>query len=113
MKDEFRDRVEYACQEAKAIAWDTCHKIYILLDDEQVRLMRSYGYDPIITSDEMSPAEMAAKIDEWYEESCGLRFVNSVETKPNPNDGFETIIGQFEDEEEDESAEWGMGVYGG
>ena len=27
-------------QEAKAIAWDTCHKIYVLMDDEQVQKMR-------------------------------------------------------------------------
>ena len=39
--------------EAKAIAWDTCHKIYVLMDNEQVELMREYGYDPLITKEEM------------------------------------------------------------
>ena len=85
---------------AKAIAWDTCHKIYVLMDDEQVALMREYGYDPLITSDDMTPEQMADKIVEWWDESCGLRFVNGVKTVAgDPNDGFITIIGQFDDEE--------------
>ena len=35
--------VKERVSEAKAIAWDTCHKIYILMDSEQVDLMRGYG----------------------------------------------------------------------
>ena len=44
------DEVEDSLSYAKAIAWDTCHKIYVLMDDEQVALMRQYEYDPIITA---------------------------------------------------------------
>jgi hypothetical protein len=50
-----RERVS----EAKAIAWDTCHKIYLLMDDEQVELMRGYEYDPLITKEEMTSEEMS------------------------------------------------------
>jgi hypothetical protein len=98
------DSVEDALEDAKGIAWDTCHKIYVLMDDEQVALMREYEYDPLITSDEMSDGEMLDKIIEWYDQSCGLRFVQAVTTNPTyPNDGFINLIPQFfEDDEEDE-----------
>ena len=98
------DSVEDALEDAKGIAWDTCHKIYVLMDDEQVALMREYEYDPLITSDEMSDGEMLDKIIEWYDQSCGLRFVSAVTTNPTyPNDGFVNLIPQFfEDDEEDE-----------
>ena len=48
--------VEERVADAKAIAFDTCHKIYLLMDDEQVETMRGYGYDPLITNEEMTQA---------------------------------------------------------
>ena len=94
-----RERVS----EAKAIAWDTCHKIYVLMDDEQVELMREYQYDPLITKNEMTPEEMLTTLEEWYEDSCGLRFIEAVTTNNiNPNAGFESLIGQGEDEDYDD-----------
>jgi len=81
--------------EAKAIAWDTCHKIYVLMDDEQVELMREYQYDPLITNVEATPEEMLATLEEWFEDSCGLKFIQAVSTNhENPNDGFEQLIEQ-------------------
>jgi hypothetical protein len=103
MKQEFVDRIVEATAEAKGIAWDTCHKIYILMDDAEMALMREYEYDPLISSDQMGPDEMTATVVSWYEESCGLRFISAVSTnKDDPNAGFESIIEQFEDEDEDE-----------
>ena len=100
MKDEFVDRIGYYCSFAKGIAWDTCHKIYILLDDEQMDLMREYEYDPLISSADMDADSMTAAVVRWYEESCGLRFVSAVFTnKDNPNAGFENVIEQFEDDD--------------
>ena len=88
--------------EAEAIAWDTCHKIYILMDSEQVDLMRGYGYDPIITNEEMNPDDMLDKVKEWYEDSCSLRFIQAVSTNDiDPNLGFESLISQFEDQDEE------------
>ena len=87
--------------EAEAIAWDTSHKIYILMDSEQVDLMRGYGYDPLITADQMSADEMFELVEDWYESSCSLRFIEAVSTNHiNPNAGFETLSPQFEDQEE-------------
>jgi hypothetical protein len=87
--------------EAEAIAWDNCHKIYILMDTEQVELMRGYGYDPLITADQMSADEMFEVVEDWYENSCSLRFIEAVSTNDiDPNAGFETLSPQFEDQEE-------------
>jgi hypothetical protein len=97
---------------AKGIAFDTCHKIYVLMDDEQVALMRQYGYgdandpDSLITSDQMTPSQMSDKVAEWFEKSCGLRFINAVHSDPSVgHEGFVNIVSQFEgqdDEDEDE-----------
>ena len=87
---------------AKAIAWDTCHKIYVLLDDEQMAQMKEYGYDPLISSDEMKPSEMVKTLREWYEDSCGLRFISGVRTvQGDPNEGFIDLIPQGADEEDE------------
>ena len=103
---EKMDEIKGYTATAKGIAWDTCHKIYILMDDEQVALMREYGYDPLITGDEMSSDVMAETVIGWYEASCSLRFINAVKTDlVDPNAGFISIIGQFEDEDEDEDEE--------
>jgi hypothetical protein len=99
--------VEERVQDAKAIAFDTCHKIYLLMDDEQVEVMRKYGYDPLITSAEATSKQMLELLKEWFEDSCGLRFIQAVRTHPaDPNLGFETLIGQgdfdFDDEDDTE-----------
>ena len=97
------DKVEVAVEMAKGIAFDTCHKIYVLMDDAQMEQMKEYGYDPLISSDEMGPEQMLSTIQEWYSDSCGLRFVQAVRTvEGDPNDGFISLIGQG-DEWDDEN----------
>jgi hypothetical protein len=112
--------VEAELTEAKGIAWDTCHKIYILMDEEQMAQMREYGYDPLIPishldagnpdrSDASLQRAALAQLHEWYNDSCGLRFINSVRTnREDPNEGFTSLIRQFASDEEDEDA-WGDG----
>ena len=105
------DEVEDSLYDAKAIAWDTCHKIYVLMDDEQVALMRQYEYDPIITASEQTPSQMLETIKEWYEQSCGLRFVSAVETNiSDPNAGFTDLIPQGYEEDCEDCGE--RGCYG-
>lgn len=104
------DKVEDVIDEAKGIAFDTCHKIYVLLDDAQVAQMREYEYDPLITSDEMTPSQMLETIKGWYEDSCFLRFVEAVRTVAegeDPNLGFTTLIAQGESEECEDCGETG------
>ena len=95
-------KVEDYVQTAKGIAWDECHKIYVLMDDEQVELMRGYGYDPVITSSVANPHSMLELLKCWYEESCELKFIEAVTTNhEDPNAGFETLISQFDEDELD------------
>jgi hypothetical protein len=92
------DKVEVAVEMAKGIAFDTCHKIYVLMDDEQMAQMEEYGYDPLIPSSSMTPEQMLTTIKQWYSNSCGLRFVQAVRTvEGDPNDGFISLIGQGDD----------------
>ncbi len=107
MSDFDTYELEQHLQEAKGIAWDTCHKIYVLMDSEQMDQMTEYGYDPLISSDQMTPDEMLQTVLDWYEQSCGLRFIEAVETNhEDPNAGFHSIVPQFfSDEDEDEEDE--------
>jgi hypothetical protein len=72
------------------------------MDREQVELMRGYGYEPLITTDQMSADEMFEMVEDWYENSCSLRFIQAVSTNHiDPNAGFESLVDQFEDYEEE------------
>ena len=55
-------KVEVAVELAKGIAFDECHKIYVLMDDGQMAQMKEYGYDPLIavTADEQAGAAFRA-----------------------------------------------------
>jgi hypothetical protein len=93
------NKVADAVGDAKGIAWDNCHKIYVLMDDEQMAQMKEYEYDPLISADTMSLDEMLETLRDWYEKSCGLRFIEAVTTHPSdPNLGFVTLVGQGEDQ---------------
>jgi hypothetical protein len=96
------DEVEKALEDAKGIAWDGCHKIYVLMDDEQVAQMREYEYDQIHTAEEMTDGEMLETIKKWFSDSCGLEFVQAVATDhTDPNAGFTTLIPQGEYDQEE------------
>jgi hypothetical protein len=91
------DIVEDAVEDAKGIAFDTCHKIYVLMDTEQVEQMRVYEYEEIRTSEEQTPSQMLDTLKEWFEKSCALRFIQSVASVPagqDENSGYETLIEQ-------------------
>ena len=92
--------VEEAAQTAKAISFDGCHKIYMLMDNEQVDESRGYGYgeDGSFLLIGLGPDQMVAQIKEWYADSCGLRFVNTVHTNhADPNAGYASPIPQCYD----------------
>jgi hypothetical protein len=80
---------------AKGIAFDGCHKIYILMDDEQMAEMKGFGYDPLISAEGNTPEELLETIRDWYEDSCQLRFVQAIHTNhEDPNAGFVSLIEQ-------------------
>ena len=85
--------VEDAVKSARLVAWDTCHKIYLAMDAGQERWFRQNYAPDIFTG---TPDEMLAKLHEWWNESCGLRFISAVEGAGSEDD----------EEQEDEWKEW-------
>lgn len=103
------ENVEYYATQAKGIAFDGCHKIYVLMDYEQIEKMKSYGYGEdtetrLYVRGQMTPDEMAVTLRGWYERSCMLKFIEAVSTGTD-EDLFETVIAQGEDDDPEESEE--------
>lgn len=91
--------VEEALENAEGIAFEGCHKIYILMDQKQMELMKEYGYAEegsfLIPTGEITKAEMLVVLKDWYEKSCALKFIEAVETnEEDPNLGFTHLIPQ-------------------
>lgn len=92
-------RVRAAVKGAKGISFDGCHKIYVLLDDESVAQSREWGYgeDGSYLLTGLTSTQMFAQIKDWWDESCSLKFVQSVGSVPpeaNPNDGYKQLVSQ-------------------
>jgi hypothetical protein len=89
--------VEKAVMSALLISWDSCHKIYIAMDGEQAAWFeRNYTEENNSVSFRGAPWEMYEKIQEWWDVSCGLRFISAVWTdNEDPNNGFISLIPQF------------------
>lgn len=113
MADFYKTSV--ALPDASGIAFDGCHKIYVLMDDEQLQKMREYEYEFVYSKNEMNQQEMLNTLQKWYDESCGLKFIQSIASvadDEDPNLGFDDLISQFENDE-DECEDCGeRGCYG-
>ena len=102
MKAHWDDVEQALLDGAKGIAFDTCHKIYVLMDDEQMAQMKEYEYDPLISAEGHTTDELLSMLMEWYDDSCMLRFIQSVRTNhDDPNAGFGDLIPQGAESDED------------
>lgn len=96
--EEGWEAVEEYLQDALSISWDTCHKIYLAMDETEAAWFAK-NYDEATVKG--SPEEMLETIKEWWDESCELRFVNAVwHNEDDPNAGFVSLISQFATDEE-------------
>lgn len=77
---------------AKAMTWDGCHKIYMVMDQGQVDEFTALDYTLV-------PPDLTL-MQAWWEESCSLRFVQAVWTRDEPSEGFVSVIDQFSEEDE-------------
>lgn len=84
--------IAHVLESAHAIASDECHRIYIVLDDEQVKSHQDYSL--LITRDEQTPSEMLNTVQTWFDSSCELRFIESVKTTADGKDEFTQLITQ-------------------
>lgn len=96
------DNVADFIPHAKLIAFDGCHKIYLAMDDYEAAWFRE-SYSQIV---EDVPEVMADTLSRWFDDSCGLRFINAVyHTIPNANDGYINLISQFAGYQDEDSYE--------
>ena len=114
--DELFAPVADAVEDALLIAFDGCHKIYVAMDEEQAYWFRT-NYNSSNCSTHLNftgtPTEMLNTLHAWWDESCALKFIQSVTTDyDDPNAGFVNLVSQDdasdyyhpqdEDEDEDE-----------
>ncbi len=92
--------------EAKLIAFDDCHKIYLAMDDNEAEFFRYGGYETVMTVNREDHESLMKVLRRWYGSSCGLRFISAVfENTEDPNAGYVRLISQdagWRDEEEND-----------
>lgn len=101
-KQPFLDTVEGVLDKAVSITWDGCHKIYVTLDEVSHNQLIEYEYEMVSVK---GKDEALAQLHDWWEVSCGLRFIQGVEGEKT----FHDVIPQFaydEEEEEEEEEDW-------
>lgn len=88
---ELFEDVKDATEKAHLVAFDGCHKIYLAMDEIEAKWFEESDY----TIKKGSPSEMYRTALAWYDESCGLRFINAVEhNEENPNAGYTALVPQ-------------------
>lgn len=80
-----------------SIAWDECHKIYLLMNSEQTEFMQEYPMQ--VRASDVSADELMGTLRFWYENSCPLRFIQSCDGSVEDTK-FESHIPQIYWEEE-------------
>ena len=78
MDTEERKDLREKVSSCKGIAWDNCHKIYILMTDEEVEKMRGYGYTSLILASDLTPNLLYSVVLHWYKIACPLKFIEAV-----------------------------------
>lgn len=97
MDNKFRAIVAEATDHAKLVAWDTCHKIYVAMDDTEARWYMDHadrGYQCFVGT----PDAMLEQVCEWYKKAnadCGLQYVDATSwSDEDQNTKFHRVIPQ-------------------
>lgn len=86
------DDVETALETADSIAFDSCHKIYVLMDLKQTEQMIGYDYAFV---EPVTDADRALRLlKEWFDKSCPLKFIEQVSSKDDGTEDWLTLIPQ-------------------
>jgi len=88
-------KVQAELKKADAITTDYCHKIYILIGEKEIQEMKKYDYE-ITYLKNLSIKESTQIVRNWYDNSCPLRLVDTIEMLENGEEVFTTVIGQGE-----------------
>ena len=88
---EWLGPVEEAVRNSVLLAWDGCHKIYVVMDEHSARWF-SHEYRNTAQGDFDT---MMNTLHDWWDESCELRFIQSMSNGGNDCDDFDDLIPQF------------------
>ena len=64
--------------EARTFVYDGCHKLYLICNDNDRELAKKYGY---IGEDEDQTEIPISELEEYYVNSCPLRFIEMLDVK--------------------------------
>jgi len=98
-KQPWLNKVEKAINTATSYTWDGCHKIYIMSDQQSHEDMIKTKYQPIKINNKN---EAIAQMFNWWESSCGLRFISRIENGGHSNEDYHQVIPQFDYDDQDE-----------
>ena len=87
----------YVVNGCEGIAWDSCHKIYILRDRVALERMIEHGSYTVIDADDANGEEMYDILTKWWQDSCELRFIEAMEEDDYGKMTFDTQIPQGAD----------------
>lgn len=94
MNTEDRTDLHEKIEKCTAIAWDTCHKIYILMDQQQLEKMKGYGYEAIIKAEHSTPRLMYSTVLNWYKNSCSLKLIDAISTNEDGASDVWRVVAQ-------------------
>lgn len=82
MNKKYIRLIAFACEMAKGVAFDGCHKIFVLMDAEALDHVYAQGYGQAegskLVTGAVKPHEYASQVRTWYRESCPLRLVQAI-----------------------------------
>lgn len=104
-KEPFYARVEDAVAQAVSITWEGCHKIYVCTSEAAHNYQVECGYEMERVDDkgnlpDGTPAVL--RLLDWFDNSCGLRFISTIGGDGTNNADFGDVICQFDYDEEKE-----------
>lgn len=80
-----------AVTNAFSLAFDGCHKIYIVRDEITHQTMIDLDYAPVRVT---CRSDAVDQLFEWWEISCPLRFIQAVEHGAGDDEHFTCVIPQ-------------------
>lgn len=80
-------KVSEIVKEARLVAYDDCHKIYLAMDDDQAKWFKKH-YPNVVSG---TPDEMLDALGRWWKEACPSRFITAVYTRDTKDDFVEVV----------------------
>lgn len=93
-----------AVDAAHGLAYDGCHKMYILDAVDETDSMRRLGYSHVVEIADIGPAAAVDQLEAWTRHSfetakCGLAFITRVgdfSQFAEENEAYSDVVGQSE-----------------